>query len=292
MKKQILNQPLDFYAFIGALCFFRIQDNIFQNRLGDIFLEVYPDRIFVLETTIDIPMPKTTEIKSELREFNAIFEKLARRWDDSQIFHDFLIMSVCSFYPSGCSMQERDDAMKRYDKEEKGLFRDLYFCWMTTFQKEIQRGRPWWDFFGDFYEALVSRSKSSRLGQFFTPESVVDVTVAMTIPKGITGKSINDPTCGSGRFLIAAHVMAPGNYMYGEDIDPICCYMSGCSGEIIMHDTLKNPDSFTKAWQITPRINGKPSLGIIPIEPHESVVCNIWKNMLLNNTAIEIKKTA
>lgn len=31
-------------------------------------------------------------------------------------------------------------------------------------------------------------------------------------------KRINDPTCGSGRFLLAYHVRNLGNYLVAEDI--------------------------------------------------------------------------
>ena len=60
---------------------------------------------------------------------------------------------------------------------------------------------------------------------------------------------MNDPTCGSGRLLLAYHVRNLGNYLVAEDISRTCCLMTvcnmlihGCVGEVIQHDSLLPED--------------------------------------------------
>ena len=69
---------------------------------------------------------------------------------------------------------------------------------------------------------------------------------------------MGDPTCGSGRLLLAYHAHNPGNYLVGEDISRTCCMMTvcnmlmhGCVGEVIHHDSLV-PDSFLDGWYVNP----------------------------------------
>lgn len=256
-------------------------------------------------------MPKTTEVSPALREFNGIFEKLCHRWDYSQVFQDFLIISIFSFYPDSFSRADRDEAMKRYSDAEKKLFNNLFYCWLHTFAREMEIAekngvKKSWDFFGEYYEVLSSRGKRESLGQFFTPKGVGDLLNALiecnpTSTVKVPGQYGNDPACGSGRLLIASHVASPGNYLVGEDIDRICCYMTclnmymhGCTGEVIWHDSL-NPDSFSGGWLINPFINGRQTLGIIPIEYKETILFKIWMNKraevdAISNEILQINK--
>ncbi len=102
----------------------------------------------------------------------------------------------------------------------------------------------------------------------------------------LTGKglTINDPTCGSGRFLIAFHGHFPGNYTYAEDIDPICCKMAsinmmlhGCEVEVIQHNSL-NPDDYQQGWKINPKIRIYELPSIVPIEKEQSTIYQMWQN--------------
>ena len=42
-------------------------------------------------------------------------------------------------------------------------------------------------------------------------------------------KRICDPTCGSGRLLLAYHVRHLGNYLVAEDVSRTCCLMTVCN---------------------------------------------------------------
>lgn len=61
------------------------------------------------------------------------------------------------------------------------------------------------DGMGDIYEGLLSRNSQdarSGAGQYFTPRALVDCMVRLVRPKA--SDVIQDPSCGSGGFLIAA----------------------------------------------------------------------------------------
>ncbi|SCW97664.1 N-6 DNA methylase [Pseudomonas sp. NFACC05-1] len=61
------------------------------------------------------------------------------------------------------------------------------------------------DGFGDIYSGLIDKSAQdtrSGAGQYFTPRPLVEVIVRLTQPK--VGELIQDPSIGSGGFLVAA----------------------------------------------------------------------------------------
>lgn len=55
----------------------------------------------------------------------------------------------------------------------------------------------------DFYQDLVPETLRKSLGEFYTPDWLVDYTVDQVEPGDWLGKRFLDPTCGSGSFLIA-----------------------------------------------------------------------------------------
>lgn len=59
---------------------------------------------------------------------------------------------------------------------------------------------------GDLYEGLLEKNaseKKSGAGQYFTPRPLIESIVAVLKPQ--PGEIIQDPACGTGGFLIAAH---------------------------------------------------------------------------------------
>ena len=61
------------------------------------------------------------------------------------------------------------------------------------------------DGMGDIYEGLLARNSQdarSGAGQYFTPRPLVDCMVRLTRPA--LGETIQDPSCGTGGFLISA----------------------------------------------------------------------------------------
>lgn len=58
------------------------------------------------------------------------------------------------------------------------------------------------DYLGRVYEeqSIVNH----YAGQFFTPESLVELMAALTMPDDLSDNAlVNDPACGSGRTLVA-----------------------------------------------------------------------------------------
>ena len=63
------------------------------------------------------------------------------------------------------------------------------------------------DIKGDAYEGLLERNAQdtkSGAGQYFTPRPLIDAMVAAVAPQ--LGETIVDPACGTGGFLLAAHL--------------------------------------------------------------------------------------
>jgi type I restriction enzyme M protein len=238
---------------------------------------------------------KTQEVPVELREFYAQFKKPAYRHDYVTVFDDFLSAMMNYFTPPeypGIDVRCFD----KYTKEERLLIGGLIPIVIQTFDKNITGEQSWFDPFGDFYQILSSRGKQSVLGRYFTPPHIVDFMTLLNGEKEeLTGKGIkvNDPACGSGRFLIAFHANFPGNYMYGEDLDQICCKMSclnmmlhGCEGEVVYHNSL-DPNHYIRGWRINYGIRTLHLPTIIPLEKENSFVHRMWQNRL-----VEMEKDA
>jgi type I restriction enzyme M protein len=137
--------------------------------------------------------------------------------------------------------------------------------------------RGWYDPFGAIYEELIAgKYRRASRGQFFTPESLCDLMAEIAHPKDteITGQRISDPTCGSGRTLLAFNAIHLGNYYVAEDLDRTCAMMTVCNfilhgikGEVICHNSLYPDGTFYAAWR-TNEFLGIQSQGAIGRLPH------------------------
>jgi type I restriction enzyme M protein len=186
------------------------------------------------------------EVPIELKEFAGIMDSAQGRFSYNDWFTDFVD------YMTACFLTTGDPALANRLKDKYGnqyhIFDKLLMAYLEMMKKENLVEGYWYDGFGIIYETITSRWKSSKMGQFFTPPSIVDLMTMFTEDDGEKqkGKTINDPTCGSGRMLIAHHVRNLGNYYYGQDLDPICTKMTalnmllhGCIGEVACMDTLQ-----------------------------------------------------
>ncbi|MDY0191357.1 MAG: N-6 DNA methylase [Desulfuromonas sp.] len=114
------------------------------------------------------------------------------------------------------------------------------------------------DILGDAYEYLIKRFADENkggtvAGQFFTPQEVVDIIVRYLKPQ--KGKTVYDPTCGSGGFLIktAKYIKtSTGNQknirLFGQESAPnnwsiarINMILHGLDADVRLGDTLKEP---------------------------------------------------
>lgn len=198
-------------------------------------------------------MAKTRDVPTELREFNSVFNKLTYSRDVSRVFDDFLTIAICCM----CHQQQEPlyfETIKGYTKDELNHFAKLLGELMMLYF-EAEKYGYWVDPLGDYYEVLAGNYKKSRLGQFFTPKPLCDLMTAFIIDKEDFGKTINEPTCGSGRIILAANNYAPGNYYIAQDLDPICCKMTALNccfhtvrAEIHCMDTLRMTKPITSYY--------------------------------------------
>ena len=197
-------------------------------------------------------------VPSELKGFHSIFSKLAYSYDWSVIFDDFLEYILL--------YHNLDDSLKwskKYSKDEIKLFWELYQEWIRIMDKQLVNDNDWYDMFGVYYEAvIVSKMSRKYQGQFFTPKHICDFMAKVQFPtdKRPTGEHFNDPTCGSGRCLLALHVEAPGNYHVAMDLDETCVKMTianfilhGVVGEVIWMNSLSL--EIYGAWKVNEYLN-------------------------------------
>jgi len=217
------------------------------------------------------------QIPAWIKPFDKVFSELTYRWDHLQIFDDFLSISISNFQlvPT-VGLAERMKAV--YDQKELTLFGQLFQTWIMTMNDEIAADE--WiyrDLLGNYYEYLSSKYHKSKLGQFFTPEPLVDMMTEMVIDETSQEiQTVSDPTAGSGRMLLSAHMKLKGKMLaYAEDIDPICCkicvlnfLIHGLEGEVIHHDALRQ-NHWIQGWKVNEHRKYKV-INIRPIEQSES----------------------
>lgn len=176
--------------------------------------------------------------------------------DPVNVFNDFLTYIIHGFSPGAPPLQNW-----KYKRLQNMKFMEMLTGWVQLMASRIKDDTSWYDPFGDLYMALVSKSAQQSQGQFFTPVHICDLMVLCTqTEEKMTGQRMGDPTCGSGRLLLAYHARNPENYLIGEDINRTCCLMTvcnmlihGCVGEVICHDSL-NPGNFVDGWKVNPML--------------------------------------
>ena len=99
------------------------------------------------------------------------------------------------------------------------------------------------DILGKLYEQFITREERKRLGQFYTPEPIIDYILdQIGYTKNIIGKKIVDLSCGSGGFTTRATnrlislqnnkknkieiIESVIDSVYGLDINPFACYLA------------------------------------------------------------------
>lgn len=142
------------------------------------------------------------------------------------------------------------------------------------------------DILGDVYMRIGEQS--DELGQHFTPHQVADFMASLSVSEnsfdadneqdgplpGLTGTSVADVACGSGRLLMGmGRLMERQNpdadyWVYGVDLDPTCAKMAvlnlflhGMDGVIVHGDSLKM--TVHSAWVVRHTERG-PTINRIP----------------------------
>lgn len=189
-------------------------------------------------------MLKSTEVPSELKQFNSLFFSFQYKYDLSILFNDLLTIIIC------CLARETEEnlyfeTIAKYKKDELNTFAKLMGELFLIYTKAKKIG-DWVDPLGEYYEALASGSKKSSFGQFFTPKSVCNMMASFVQTPKEWGKTINEPCSGSGRIILASNHITKGNYFVAQDLDPICCKMTAINmclheirGEVHNMDVLR-----------------------------------------------------
>ena len=179
--------------------------------------------------------------------------------DIQTIFNDFLD------YVINCLSLERlvegeGDYLSIFEKiKNEGSVFFPVFAEMVIKSPKLIEDNNVYDFFGNIYEIIFqSSSKAIALGQFFTPQSVSNLCSHIIYKEANEGYIINEPTCGSGRNLLAlfSENKKKAQYYIAEDLDSISVKMCainmtlhGMRGCCICHNTLF-PSEFIFGYEI------------------------------------------
>jgi len=176
-----------------------------------------------------------------------LFTELSYRFDVSEVFSDFLDYTLLVM-----KWQDRDRDFSYYEKKYEGhhiLFPQL-IDELTLASDNAGEGMK--DALGDFFMDEISHGRN---GQYFTPQPICDMMASITVGSIKNDQIVNDPTCGSGRMLLAAAKINRNAIFIGSDIDITCCKMAVINmffntlrGEIACLDALSM--EFRKAWQL------------------------------------------
>lgn len=228
--------------------------------------------------------------------FASLMNRFTYRYDLRTVFEDFLTMSICAVtrIPGLAKSYYEDEYMDTIAKYKNDDLRHVFPKLFAALHQEMLDKAPDNDVLGNFYEQGFSKKNS---GQFFTPYHICKLMAEITIGDNSheAEQRILDPTCGSGRtILAAARKIGPGHEYYGIDIDHTCTKMTALNlffnnvfnSEVMCADALKADD-----FRISYRISLVP-FGIFKItEKEKSKLWWLYKNSFpLQKTEIEKTK--
>jgi len=200
-------------------------------------------------------------MKNKKETFASLMQSFGYKYDLRSVFNDFLTMTLCAFSQNpitGKSYEEELylETVARYQKPDVHLFPQMLTCLVGEMEDRLKDGN---DVLGDFYEQNFCRKNA---GQFFTPWQI-----CMFMAQSLAGESqgdnarkhILDPTCGSGRMLLAgAKTIGKQHLYFGIDIDATCVqmaainlFLNGMFGSEVMCADALHPDDFRFSYRIS-----------------------------------------
>ena len=228
-------------------------------------------------------------MKIQNETFASLMNSFTYKYDLRPVFDDFLTMSMCAVTQiPGAGKSHYEDlylkTISRY-KEDKLRFQfpKLFSQLIVEMEQRVDDSQGN-DVLGDFYELNFCRRNS---GQFFTPWPVCQFMAKSICDNGEKSEDVKrviDPTCGSGRMLLAAaKTMGWGHEYYGIDLDHTCVKMTALNlflngilhSEVMCADALNHDD-----FRISYKLSFLP-LGIFRIEQKEqSRLWHFYKNSI------------
>ena len=198
-------------------------------------------------------------------------------YDLRTVFDDFLTMSMCAVtqIPGAGKSHYEDLYLETIDRYKTDKLRFQFpklFSQLITEMELRTTDSLGNDVLGDYFELNFCRKNS---GQFFTPWPICQFMAKSVCGDGEADevKRILDPTCGSGRMLVAAaKTMGWRHEYYGIDVDPTCVkmtvlnlFLNGIFHSEVMWSDALDPNDF----RISYKLSFLP-LGIFRIEQRES----------------------
>ncbi len=203
-------------------------------------------------------------MKTNKETFAGLLETSAYYRDTRTVFDDLLTLALCAFSqnPNTGKSYREDEYMAtigRYPKEDvQTLFPKLLACLITEMDERAgsDSGN---DVLGEYYETHLYNKRSS---QYFTPWPICKFmakSIGIDAVEKDTRKRILDPTCGSGRMLLAgAETYGKRHEFYGIDIDAVCVkmaainlFLNGMFHSEVMCANALSPDDFRFSYKIS-----------------------------------------
>lgn len=158
--------------------------------------------------------------------FKKTIESLSQKHNITQLFDDFMMMSICALSVGKMEDEYRKIADK-YTPEEVEILGNSFGHLLNEYEDFTEKD-SWGDVLGNFFMQTNSGRDASKNGQFFTPIHLCNLMV--NVLKDDSTGAINDPSCGSGRNLIAhAHChkkYSAKRFYVGMDLDKRCVNMT------------------------------------------------------------------
>lgn len=222
---------------------------------------------------------------------------VAHRFSLFTVFDDFLTMTIASCarnLQTGKSWYEEEYLQTIEKYKDSGLWPEFPKAFASLINEMEVRVNAFDgnDVLGEFFEEHIS---NGRNGQYFTPFPICRfmASISQTDQLGDSdvgeGKRLRilDPTCGSGRMLLASRdINGTDHEYYGIDIDRTCVkitalnlFLNGVWNSEVMCANALMPDDFVISY----RISFLP-LGIFKIETkEESKLWHLHRNSFITS---------
>ena len=197
-------------------------------------------------------------MKNQTETFEKTIGRFQYHYDTRTVFDDFLTMTCCAFSQNPATGKSHDEdlylqTIGKYKNDDLRFEFPKLLARLTIEMEERIDSDMGTDVLGDFYEQNLSRKGS---GQFFTPWHICKF-MASCAGESVDDKPVDrslrilDPSCGSGRMLLAGNkVKGPMHEYYGVDIDETCVKMAAINlflngmfhSEVMCADALARDD--------------------------------------------------
>lgn len=199
-----------------------------------------------------------------MNEFEKLFNEVSTGKNRQDIYREWLEYVIDINMFSLHDQQLDFDGREKYYYQMFGEWAKIINTKICNKQGEVMSGADgWYDYLGTFYQGSIQSSATkSSSGSFYTPANVCSAMAEITLEqdKDYTDKLMNDCCCGSGRFILATHSLAPEAIYIGMDLDELACLQAvlncmihGVTGSIIHMNSLTG--EFYKGWKINQYLN-------------------------------------